>query len=207
MRDRKNAARCSVVSKRRAPRLRTKIGDVATAPASLGKSNVSWCSSLSSNAKKDVSSNSLGERCSDFTRRTVVPDFSPVITQAYVRILGRPPDAGGLESYNQRDELRANRGADARVASPEQTSTRSRTPTRCEPRPYLRKNARKRRRKSPPRKNRANARAACPAFGRSFATPTSRFCRREPDSGGLDALQPSHEPGHERSRHARSASS
>jgi len=30
-----------------------------------------------------------------------VPDFSPVITQAYVRILGRPPDAGGLESYNQ----------------------------------------------------------------------------------------------------------
>jgi len=24
-----------------------------------------------------------------------------VITQAYVRILGRPPDAGGLESYNQ----------------------------------------------------------------------------------------------------------
>ena len=30
-----------------------------------------------------------------------MPDFSPVITQAYVRILGRPPDAGGLESYNQ----------------------------------------------------------------------------------------------------------
>ncbi len=28
-------------------------------------------------------------------------DFSPVITQAYIRILGRPPDAGGLESYNQ----------------------------------------------------------------------------------------------------------
>ena len=30
-----------------------------------------------------------------------MPDFSPVITQAYMRILGRPPDAGGLESYNQ----------------------------------------------------------------------------------------------------------
>ena len=28
-------------------------------------------------------------------------DFSPLITQAYIRILGRPPDAGGLESYNQ----------------------------------------------------------------------------------------------------------
>lgn len=31
----------------------------------------------------------------------MVPDFSPVITLAYMRILGRPPDAGGLESYNQ----------------------------------------------------------------------------------------------------------
>lgn len=29
-----------------------------------------------------------------------MPDFSPVITQAYTRILGRPPDAAGLESYN-----------------------------------------------------------------------------------------------------------
>jgi hypothetical protein len=31
----------------------------------------------------------------------IVPDFSPVITLAYTRILGRPPDAGGLETYNQ----------------------------------------------------------------------------------------------------------
>lgn len=31
----------------------------------------------------------------------VVPDFSPVITLAYMRILGRPPDAGGLETYNR----------------------------------------------------------------------------------------------------------
>ena len=30
-----------------------------------------------------------------------MPDFSPVITQAYVRILRRPPDAGGLETYNR----------------------------------------------------------------------------------------------------------
>ncbi|GMR22143.1 MAG: hypothetical protein BMS9Abin37_0471 [Acidobacteriota bacterium] len=30
-----------------------------------------------------------------------MPDFSPVITQAYMRILRRPPDAGGLETYNQ----------------------------------------------------------------------------------------------------------
>ena len=36
-----------------------------------------------------------------FLRRIVVPDFSPVITQAYMRILRRPPDAGGLEAYNQ----------------------------------------------------------------------------------------------------------
>ena len=41
------------------------------------------------------------ERPENFTRRTIVPDFSPVITQAYVRILRKPPDAGGLESYNQ----------------------------------------------------------------------------------------------------------
>jgi len=30
-----------------------------------------------------------------------MPDFSPVITLAYVRILSRPPDPGGLESYNR----------------------------------------------------------------------------------------------------------
>lgn len=30
-----------------------------------------------------------------------MPDFSPVITLAYMRILGRPPDAGGLQTYNQ----------------------------------------------------------------------------------------------------------
>ena len=30
-----------------------------------------------------------------------MPDFSPVISLAYMRILGRPPDVGGLESYNQ----------------------------------------------------------------------------------------------------------
>lgn len=30
-----------------------------------------------------------------------MPDFSPVIALAYMRILGRPPDAGGLETYNQ----------------------------------------------------------------------------------------------------------
>jgi hypothetical protein len=30
-----------------------------------------------------------------------VPDFTRVINQAYVRILGRPVDPGGLESYNQ----------------------------------------------------------------------------------------------------------
>ena len=30
-----------------------------------------------------------------------MPDFSPVITLAYMRILERPPDPGGLEDYNQ----------------------------------------------------------------------------------------------------------
>ncbi len=30
-----------------------------------------------------------------------MPDFSPVITLAYMRILSRPPDPGGLESYNR----------------------------------------------------------------------------------------------------------
>jgi hypothetical protein len=30
-----------------------------------------------------------------------MPDFSPVITQAYQRILGRAPDAGGLASWNR----------------------------------------------------------------------------------------------------------
>ena len=30
-----------------------------------------------------------------------MPDFRPVITLAYMRILGRPPDAGGLETYNR----------------------------------------------------------------------------------------------------------
>ena len=30
-----------------------------------------------------------------------VPDFSPVIRLAYLRILGRPADAGGLQIYNQ----------------------------------------------------------------------------------------------------------
>lgn len=30
-----------------------------------------------------------------------MPDFTRVINQAYVRILGRPVDPGGLESYNQ----------------------------------------------------------------------------------------------------------
>jgi hypothetical protein len=30
-----------------------------------------------------------------------VPDFTRVINQAYVRILGRPVDPGGLESYNR----------------------------------------------------------------------------------------------------------
>lgn len=30
-----------------------------------------------------------------------MPDFGPVITLAYMRILGRPPDPGGLESYNR----------------------------------------------------------------------------------------------------------
>jgi hypothetical protein len=30
-----------------------------------------------------------------------MPDFSPVITQAYLRILGRSPDPSGLASFNQ----------------------------------------------------------------------------------------------------------
>ena len=30
-----------------------------------------------------------------------MPDFTPVITLAYMRILGRPPDASGLETYNR----------------------------------------------------------------------------------------------------------
>jgi hypothetical protein len=30
-----------------------------------------------------------------------MPDFSPIITQAYLRILGRRPDAGGLASWNR----------------------------------------------------------------------------------------------------------
>jgi hypothetical protein len=30
-----------------------------------------------------------------------MPDFGPVITLAYMRILGRPPDPGGLENYNR----------------------------------------------------------------------------------------------------------
>ena len=30
-----------------------------------------------------------------------MPDFSPVITQAYLRILGRTPDPGGLASWNR----------------------------------------------------------------------------------------------------------
>jgi hypothetical protein len=30
-----------------------------------------------------------------------VPDFSPVITLAYMRILGRRPDPGGLASWNR----------------------------------------------------------------------------------------------------------
>lgn len=30
-----------------------------------------------------------------------MPDFSPIIAQAYERILGRPPDSGGLSSWNR----------------------------------------------------------------------------------------------------------
>ncbi len=30
-----------------------------------------------------------------------MPDFSPIIAQAYERILGRPPDAGGLSAWNR----------------------------------------------------------------------------------------------------------
>jgi hypothetical protein len=30
-----------------------------------------------------------------------MPDFSRIITMAYMRILGRPPDPGGLESYDR----------------------------------------------------------------------------------------------------------
>lgn len=30
-----------------------------------------------------------------------MPDFGRVITLAYTRILGRPPDPGGLENYNR----------------------------------------------------------------------------------------------------------
>lgn len=30
-----------------------------------------------------------------------MPDFTRVIRLAYERILGRPPDPGGLQSYNQ----------------------------------------------------------------------------------------------------------
>lgn len=30
-----------------------------------------------------------------------MPDFSPIITQAYQRILGRNPDPGGLASWNR----------------------------------------------------------------------------------------------------------
>ncbi len=30
-----------------------------------------------------------------------MPDFSPIITQAYVRILGRAPDPGGLSGWNR----------------------------------------------------------------------------------------------------------
>jgi hypothetical protein len=30
-----------------------------------------------------------------------MPDFSPIITQAYERILGRAPDPGGLASWNR----------------------------------------------------------------------------------------------------------
>lgn len=30
-----------------------------------------------------------------------MPDFSPIITQAYLRILERRPDAGGLASWNR----------------------------------------------------------------------------------------------------------
>jgi hypothetical protein len=29
-----------------------------------------------------------------------MPDFGRIITMAYMRILGRPPDTGGLENYN-----------------------------------------------------------------------------------------------------------
>jgi hypothetical protein len=30
-----------------------------------------------------------------------MPDFSKVITQAYIRILDRPPDPGGLDNFNR----------------------------------------------------------------------------------------------------------
>ncbi len=30
-----------------------------------------------------------------------MPDFSPIIAQAYLRILGRSPDPSGLSSFNQ----------------------------------------------------------------------------------------------------------
>ncbi len=30
-----------------------------------------------------------------------MPDFSPIIAQAYERILGRPPDSGGLSAWNR----------------------------------------------------------------------------------------------------------
>jgi hypothetical protein len=30
-----------------------------------------------------------------------MPDFSRIISMAYMRILGRPPDPGGLESYDR----------------------------------------------------------------------------------------------------------
>ena len=31
-----------------------------------------------------------------------MPDFSPIIAQAYLRILGRSPDSGGLAAWNTR---------------------------------------------------------------------------------------------------------
>jgi hypothetical protein len=34
-----------------------------------------------------------------------MPDFSPIIAQAYLRILGRSPDPGGLAAWNTRMNL------------------------------------------------------------------------------------------------------
>ena len=114
-----------------------------------------------------------------------MPDFSPVITQAYVRILGRPPDAGGPESYNQamnfglteermrESLLRSNEYAIKNPDTLRATSTSS-------------KKRKKATKKKPSKKKSRKRQSSMPSFRPIIRHAYVEILRREPDAGGLE---------------------